>query len=298
MMHPQPQSRLGLRDVAVAALMNLLWGMNIIAVKMAVIEIPPLTAAWLRQSIVLVVCLSWLRIVPGRMKELLALGVMTGAAFFLVINLSMAVATNVSALAIASQLGVPFSMLLAVLVFRERIHKYRIAGVALSLLGVGILVFDPAVANEMPGIALTALASLIWAGSSLIQRNLKGVPVMTMYAWIGFIGTLLIAPVVLVFEPEGVAALPHIPLSSFGWVAFSAIGSTLIGHGSMSWLLHRHPVATVTPLTLASPVLSVLFASWFFRTPLTPMMILGGIVALVGVAIVTIRSAKAGERRA
>jgi O-acetylserine/cysteine efflux transporter len=119
-----------------------------------------------------------------------------------------------------------------------------------------------------------------------------------MYAWIGLIGTVILAPIVLVFEPEGMRSIPHIPLSSFGWVAFSAIGSTLIGHGSMSWLLQRHPVASVTPLTLASPVLSVLFASWFFRTPLTPLMILGGIVALTGVAIITIRSAKAREGRA
>ena len=290
--------RLGARDFAVAAVMNLLWGMNIIAVKLAVTEIPPLTAAFLRQTIVLAVCLSWLRIVPGRMRELLALGVLTGGAFFLVINLSMAIATNVSALAIAGQLGVPFSMLLAVIVFKERIHRYRIAGVALSILGVAILVFDPAVVHELPGIALTVLASAIWAISSLIQRNLKGVPVMTMYAWIGLVGALMIAPVALAFEPAGMRGIPSIPLSSFGWVAFSAIGSTLIGHGSMTWLLQRHPVALVTPLTLPSPVLSVLFASWFFRTPLTPLMILGGIVALTGVAIITIRSARVREHRA
>lgn len=281
--------------------MNLLWGMNIIAVKMAVTEIPPLTAAFLRQSIVAIVCLSWLRVLPGRMRELLAIGFLTGAAFFLVVNLSMVVATNVSALAIAGQLGVPFSMLLAVIVLKERIHAYRITGVALSLLGVAILVFDPAVAHEIPGIALTALGSLIWAGSSLIQRNLKGVPVMTIYAWIGLIGAAVLGPVAFFFEPQGVESIPHIPLKSFGWVAFSAIGSTLIGHGSMSWLLQRHPVASVTPLTLASPVLSVAFASWFFHTPLTPIMILGGVVALTGVAIVTIRSAAragAGESRA
>jgi O-acetylserine/cysteine efflux transporter len=294
----QLQPRLGARDIAVAALMNLLWGMNIIAVKMAVIEIPPLTAALLRQSIVLVVCASWLRIVPGRMRELLGFGVLTGGLYFLVINLSMAVATNVGALAIAGQLGVPFAMLLAVVILKERIHRYRIAGVALSLAGVGILVFDPEVAREIPGIALTALASLIWAGSSLIQRNLRGVPVLTMYAWVGLIGVAILIPVALVFEPQGVHSIPRLPLHSLGWVAFSAIGSTIIGHGSMSWLLQRHPVASVTPLTLASPVLSVIFASLFFHTPLTPLMILGGIVALTGVAIVTIRSARVGEGRA
>lgn len=293
----QPHTGLGPRDIAVAVVMNLLWAMNIIAVKMSVTEIPPLTAAFLRQSIVLIVCLSWLRIVPGRMRALIGIGVLTGGIYFLVINLSMKVATNVGALAIAGQLGVPFSMLLAVVILKERIHKYRIIGVALSLLGVGILVFDPAVADEMPGIALTALASAIWAGSSLIQRSLSGVPVLTIYGWVGLLGTAILAPVVLVFEPEGMRAIPHIPLHSFGWVAFSAIGSTLIGHGSMSWLLQRHPISSVTPLTLAAPVLSVAFASLFFHTPLTPLMILGGIVALTGVAIVTIRSARVGEGR-
>jgi O-acetylserine/cysteine efflux transporter len=294
---PAPTARFGPRDIAVAVVMNLLWALNIIAVKMAVDAISPMTAALMRQAIVLIVCGSWLRIMPGRMRELLGLGVLTGGLFFIATNLSLAVATNVSALAIAGQLGVPFSMLLAVVVLGEKIHRYRIAGGALSLLGVGILVFDPRVAGEIPGILLTAVASLIWACSSLIQRNLRGVPVMTIYAWIGLIGTLTLAPVALIAEPNAVAEIPHIPLKSLAWVAFSAIGSTVIGHGSMSWLLQRHPVSAVAPLTLASPVLSVVFASLFFDTPLTPMMILGGIVALTGVAIVTLRSARAGERR-
>ena len=57
--------------------------------------------------------------------------------------------------------------------------------------------------------------------------------------------------------------------------------------------------ALTAPAGGGAPVdLSVLVAAWYFGTPLTPLMILGGIVALTGVAIVTIRSAKAGEQRA
>lgn len=293
-----PLSRLGPRDIAVAALMNVMWALNIIAAKMAVTEVAPLTAAFLRQVIVLVVCLSWLRIVPGRMHAISGLGVLTGGLFFVFINLSLLATSNVSALAIAGQLGVPFSMILAVLVLGERIHTYRIAGVALSFLGVGILLFDPGIMNEIVGMGLQLVASAIWACASLIQRNVRDVPIMTIYAWIGLFGVAILGPLALVFEPQGIASIPHIPLKSFGWIAFSAVGSTLLGHGSMAWLLQRHPISVVTPLTLISPVLSVLVASWYFRTPLTAAMILGGIVALTGVAIVTIRTAKAGERRA
>jgi len=284
---------LGTGDLAIVLMMNVLWGLNIIAVKQSVDLIAPLTAAFLRQAIVLLVCASSLRIVSGKMVSLTVLGVLAGGAFYLAINLSLAVATNVGALAIAGQLGVPFALLLAVVVYRETIHLPRMIGIALSLAGVMLLVFDPAAAGEGPALALTALASLIWAIGSLIQRQLRGVPVLTIYGWIGLWGMIVLGLAALWQEPAAMRAIPSIPLGAVGWVAFSAIGSTIGGHGAMSWLLQRHPVATVTPLTLAAPVISVFTASWYFGTPVTAIMLIGGAMAMAGVAIVTIRTARA-----
>jgi O-acetylserine/cysteine efflux transporter len=156
-------------------------------------------------------------------------------------------------------------------------------------------VFDPAAAREAPGLALTAVGSFIWAICSLIQRYLIGVPVLTIYAWIGFWGTITLGTLAWLIEPAAMRAIPALPIGTLGWVAFSAIGSTVIGQGSMSWLLQRHPVSVITPLTLAAPVVSVFAASWYFGTPLTMVMLTGGAVAMLGVAIVTIRTARAGD---
>jgi O-acetylserine/cysteine efflux transporter len=293
---PQPKAvSFGAHDLLVVLVMNILWGLNVIAVKMAVTAISPLTAGFLRQLIVLVVCGSALRIVPGKMRLLTVLGILSGGIFYIFINLSLAISDNVGALAIAGQLGVPFSLLLAILVFRERIRLPRIAGIALSFAGVVLLVFDPAAARELPGIALTAIGSFIWAICSLIQRYLIGVPVLTIYAWIGFWGSITLGTLAWFVEPAAMRGIPDLPLHTLGWVAFSALGSTVIGQGSMSWLLQRHPVSVVTPLTLAAPVVSVFAASWYFGTPLTVVMLSGGAVAMLGVAIVTIRTARAGD---
>lgn len=278
----------------IAASMNILWGLNYIAVKIAVDMVAPLTAAFLRQALVLLVCGFWLRVIPGKMRALTALGMLSGGAFYVATNLSLAISANVGALAIASQLSVPFSLLLAIIVFGERIHLPRIAGIVLSFVGVVLLVFDPAAAREIPGLALTALASLIWAICSLIQRSLVGVPVLTIYAWIGLWGAIMLGGLGLLFEPTAMRAMPHMPIAALGAIAFSAIGSTVLGQGAMSWLLQRHPVSTVTPLTLAAPVISVFVAGWYFRTPTTMLMLLGGGIAMVGVAIVTIRTARVG----
>jgi O-acetylserine/cysteine efflux transporter len=287
----------GATDIAVAAGMNVLWGLNIIAVKMAVDAVSPLTAAFLRQALVLAICLPALKIVPGRMRALLALGALSGGVFYIFINLSLAVADNVGALAIAGQLGVPFSLLLAIAVLGERIHLWRLGGILLSMAGVALLLFDPSAGDELLGLGLTACGSFVWAVCSLIQRGLIGVPVLTIYAWVGLMGALVLAPVALWAEPEAMRAIPAIPLADFGWILFSALGSTVLGQGSMSWLLQRHAVSTVVPLTLAAPVISVICASLFFGTPLSALMLLGGAIALGGVAIVTIRTARVKEAR-
>jgi O-acetylserine/cysteine efflux transporter len=295
MSDPAHQERFGSLDIAVVAVMNIMWGLNLIAVKIAVDAVSPMTAALLRQVIVMCVCLPFLKIIPGRMRELTALGFLSGALFYVFVNWSLAVADNVSALAIAGQLGAPFSLILAVLVLKERIHAYRIIGMALSFFGVMLLVFDPAIAHEMPGMLLTVVASVIWAICSLIQRRLRGTPVMTIYAWVGLVGSLSLLPIAWVIEPEQLASVGSLPLSSLGWISFSAIGSTVIGQGAMSWLMQRHPVSVVVPLTLPTPVISVIASTLYFNTPLTPVMMLGGVIVLIGVGIVTIRTARARE---
>jgi O-acetylserine/cysteine efflux transporter len=52
------------------------------------------------------------------------------------------------------------------------------------------------------------------------------------------------------------------------------------------------------PMTLATPVISVVAAAWWFGTKLTPVMVVGGLIVMAGIAIVTIRTANAREVQA
>ncbi len=288
-------ARFGPRDIAVALAINLVWGLNIVAVKMSVNLVPPFTAALLRQAMVLVVCLPWLRVVPGRMRDLIALSTVIGGAFFAIVNLSLVVTENIGALAIAGQLGAPFSLILAIVFLGERIGPIRVAGMVLAMSGCGLLVFDPMAAREVSGLLLTVFASLLWATGSLLQRRLVGVGIPTMYAWVGLGGIIVLAPLAMFFERPVMTGAVTIPPIAFAWIAFSALGSTLIGSGGMAWLLQRHPVTTVIPVTLGAPVVGVLASSLVFGNPLTPVMVLGGVIAMAGVAIVTMRTAGAKE---
>jgi O-acetylserine/cysteine efflux transporter len=278
--------------IAFILVIDILWAFNIVAIKESVLAMPPLLTVALRYAVVLLACATSLRIVEGRMGLILLTGLVTGALQFGLGAYSYHVATNLSALAIAGQLGVPLSLILAILIDGERIAWKRTLGILLAIVGVMLLVFDPRIADERAGIFLTFGAATCWAAGNLMFKRLTGISVFTLYGWqaVVSIPVLLVASAIL--EPGGLALIPEVPLVVFGWIAYSGIAASLIGHAGMSWLVQRYPVTMITPFTLPTPLLAVMFATLVYGTPVTPLMWVGGALTITGVAIITLRTAR------
>lgn len=276
-----------LLDYLVAIGMNILWGLNIIAMKVTVGATGPFMAGAIRFIAVTAICLPWLRPIPGKTRMLVLLGLFNGGLFVIFMNLALHVADNVGALAIAGQLSAPIAVVMGVVILRERISLARVGGLVLAFGGVAMLVFDPRIADEIPGMLLMVAAATCWASSTLLQRHLAGVHVLTMYGWTGLMGLCTLLPLSLVLEPEALHRSLHMSLATAAWFAFSIFGSTLMGQGGLAWLLSRHPLTSVMPMTLLATVVSVIASHLFFGTIITPIMAVGGLIALGGVVLVT-----------
>lgn len=264
----------------------LLWGINIIAAKFTVEATGPFTAAALRMILILLVCAPWLRPVAGRNGKLALFGLLNGALFLLLMNAALAISTNVGALAIAGQMSIPFSIILGVLLLRERLTQKRLVGTLLAFLGVVVIVFDPQLLTEIPGLIVMLAATLVWAFGTILQRTLAGISVLNIFGWNGLMGTVVLLPASIVMEPRAIEASPHMTLAVAGWFIFTAVGSGVVGQCGMARLLHRHPINMILPLLLLVPVISVITAWLVFDSPVTPLMLLGGALALIGVAVV------------
>lgn len=285
----QAQSRaMGAGGIAVALLVNVAFALNVIAMKEVVDATSPLLSIAARMGAVFVVCLPAFRLPLGRMRALAAYGALNGGLFLLLMNLALHIATNVGALAIAGQLSVPFSLLLAAVFLKERLSPRRAGGVALAFAGVALLGFDKRIAQELPAVLVMASAAMVWGGAALIQRRLGGLPVLTIQAWNGLMGFAVLAPFALWLEHGQIARLTHIGPVPLGWFAFTTLGSTVAGQGALAWLLQRYPISAVMPLMLAAPVMATCFASAYFHTAITPMMATGGLLALAGVGIIAV----------
>ncbi len=280
------------RDLAFLMLINLAWGFNIVPTRLALLEVPPMTAACVRFALVALICLPWLKPVKGQGALLLGYGLAAGAIMFGLSNIAYAVAHNVSSLAIAGQLGVPFSLILGIVFLRERIKWPRLLGIALSFAGVAWFSFDPTAFSDLTPLLLVAAGSLAYATATLFQRQVKDVHGLTMQAWLGVISAPPLLLLSLLFEPGALAALPHASWQAWGSLLFSVVCASVIGHAGLSYLLQRYPISMISPLTLLAPIFGVAFGVVMLHTTLSSRMIQGGIVTVLGVGIITIRTAQ------
>lgn len=280
------------RHLALMLLINVVWGFNVVPLKLAVEHLPPVTATLMRFVILLVLCAPTVRWLPGRMGPILLVGLVGGVIQFSLNLISFDLVEDVSVLAIAGQLGVPFSLILAIVFLGERVRLMRTIGTVLAFAGVAILAFDPQVFGQRIALLLAVAASVCYAVTTILMRQMKGVGPLQLQGWIAATSILPLTGLSLLYEPGALAGVPTAPPEVFGYLFYNAAGASIIGYAGIYWLLQRYPVTVTAPYTLLAPLLSVGFSVWLLDSALTGQMILGGLITLIGVAIITVRTAQ------
>ena len=273
---------------------NLIWGLNLVAAKVAFQQIPPLLFAALRFVLLFFVLLPWLRPVPGKMHLVLGAALTMGGAHFTLIYLGLARADDVSSVAIATQLIVPFSTILSIVILKERIRWRRALGIAFAFGGILVLGFDPRVMGYLDALAFVAIGALFAAFGSVLLKQIGQAGVFQIQAWFALVSWPILLVASGAVEEGQLQAL--IDADSWAWwlLVFSAFGASLIGHGGMYWLLQRHDLSLISPSTLLSVVFAVTFGVLLLDDQLTPRMLLGGALSLFGVLIIALRQPRRG----
>lgn len=281
------------RHLVQLMLINAIWGFNLVAIKVGVDRFPPVFTGFLRFLIVGLVVLPWLRVRRGEMRWLLIAAIFGGALQFAIMYTGVALSGNMSSVAIAGQLGVPFATLLSVVVLGERIRWRRSLGIALSFAGVALLGFNPDVIESWQGLALIVLGALFGAIGLVAIKRVRDLNALELQAWLSW-GSLPVFLMMSAWLEDGqIESLRNIDLAGAGAVLYSALLASLFAHTAYFALVHRYPVSSVAPLTVLGPVFSVVFAILFLGDVLDWRMVVGGVMTLTGVAVIVKREGKA-----
>ena len=278
------------RDFAFLVFINLIWGLNLIASKIGVSHFPPVFFTALRFSVLGLVLLPFLRWHAGRMQGLMVAAVLSGGLQYALLFMGIRAAPDVGSVAIAQQLGVPFTTLLSILFLGETVRWRRGLGIALAFLGVAIIAFQPSVYAARTGLALVVASALIGSfGLVAVKRLGPSLKPLEMQAWFAVSGLPVLWLLSAWLEDGQRAAVASASARDWGALLFTALVSSLVAHTGYYWLVRRYPVTSLSPLTTLSPVFGVTFGVLIYGDSLSARILVGGLLTLVGVTIISVR---------
>lgn len=277
-------SAMPFRDKLLAFAVICIWAFNMIAIKVGVTEIPPMLMTGLRFVLVALLLVPFTRITRKQLPGVLLVSFTFGTLHFGLLFAALAQA-EAGTSAVVLQLGAPIATVLACLMLREPLGLVRSVGLAVSVAGIAVLAAGPTLPPPF-ALALLLASATGWAVSNLVVKQVEGVRPMAMMGWSSLfsIPQLLVAS--WIFEGDSWGQLATAGWHGWFSVAYSAIGSSIIGYGIWYRLLQRHSVNAVVPYSMLNPLLTVLFGIVLIGDDPSPIKLAGALIMVVGVALI------------
>lgn len=277
------------RDVIELLLLSVLWGAAYLFMRAAVPAFgpAPLVAMRLGLAALLLLPVMVLRggvpVLLAYPRELLMLGIPYTALPFMLLGFA-SLHITAGLIAVLNATAPLFAALIAHYLLKERLGIWRAGGLFIGFLGVVVLMWGSGSFKSNSGI-LAVLAvlgtSLTWGlGANYARRHLPSVDALVMT-----VGSLTAASLFL--APFAWASWPTENPGPRAWAELTFLGVASSGLGFLLYfrLLRRIGPVRAMSVTFLNPVVAMASGALYLGEQVTPQMLVGGAVVLLGTAL-------------
>jgi O-acetylserine/cysteine efflux transporter len=285
------------RSILVMMICNIAWALNVVVSKVAVddLAVPPLFYALLRCIIVALALFPLLKPFPGQLWKVLLVGLAIGGGSFALFFIGLKTASP-SASGVVSLTGAPMTVLFAIIFLGEHIRWKRGLGIALSFGGVFFAMTGSSQMEASSGLLLVFASAVVGALGAVFVKRLE-ISSIRLQAWAAVASVVVLAPLTLLFEHHLWGPVLAAPWEVAACLFFAAVVVSIGAHTAYFKLLQEHDTNLIVPLTLFTPILTIVFGAWLTGDTIGGRLIVGGAIALMGVAIIVIRPSETFTRR-
>lgn len=278
------------RDFGLMTLVCLIWAANSIISKLVIANLgaPPMFYAALRFAVVLAVVWPWLRNAPRPLWRMILVGLCMGCGTFALVFFALETASP-SAVAIVSQLGVPVTAILSWFLLGERLDARRIAGTAMTLAGVLLVMWNPDGLHMSAGLLFVVASAVIGSLGAVLMKRIEGVKPLQFQAWVGLTSVIPTLAYTLSFETGQGQLVASSPWLLAAAVLFSGLIVSVLAHTLYYTLIQRYEATLVSPLTLMTPIFTIILGVIFTGDVVDLRMAVGAALAMVGVLVTAFR---------
>ncbi len=276
-----------IKDTLVASLVPIFLGFGFVIAKPAMDDFPPILLMGLRFTFAASILIWWFPIPKGYMVKIFIASLVANTIQYSVTYSGLNL-IDASAAVLLVQTEVPFGVLFAYFMLKEKPTIRSLIGIFIAFIGVYILTGSPSLDGKFLGIFLTILGSGIWAlGQVLVKPLSKELNPLTLVAWLAlFSGPILI----LLSNIFGGNSINYIKSANMdSWIIAIYLGFFMqpITYGCFYYVLKNNPLYKVLPIvTMGIPLTGLLAAIFLLKESPTTELYVGGSIILLGVILI------------
>jgi len=275
-------------DVLLAISVAVIWGMGFIVAKAGMSHFSPILLMALRFTLT-AFCLVWFfRPPPGLFKQLFWISLISAALqYSLTFNGVRGIDASTAALLV--QLEVPFGLILAWLVLGDRIRPLQAAGILVAFSGAVMIIGEPKLEGNLIFAFMVIGGAFTWAVGQIMIKKLGNLGGFRLISGVSLFAAPQLYVASFLLEQNQLEQIQTASIGSWGAVIYLGLIMTALAYGIWYRLLGHYNVNQVMPFLLLLPVTSVFGGIFFLGESLTTKIAIGGCLAIVGVAMITIQ---------
>ncbi|WP_321928061.1 EamA family transporter [Paraburkholderia guartelaensis] len=279
------------KDLLLALVVVLAWGVNFVVIKVGLHGVPPLLLGALRFMLAAFPAVLFVKRPQMPLRWLLAYGATISLGQFAFLFTAMYVGMPAGLASVVLQAQAFFTLGFAAVFLRERFHAQNVIGLLIAAGGLALIgtqsMGGGAQGMTIAGFVLTLCAACMWALGNIVTKKVGKVDLVGLVVWASLVPPLPF--LLLSYWMEGpqhiVAALSGIGMTSVAAIVYLAFVATLIGYSLWSRLLSKYPASQVAPFSLLVPIVGLASASLLLGEQLTAAEIGGAVLVMGGLAV-------------
>lgn len=270
-----------------AILVTVIWGSNFVFLKYGLEELPPLLFATLRFTFVVFPLIFFLSKPKTSWFNIIGYGLLIGVGQFGVLFIAMQNDISAGLASLVIQLQVIFSILLALVWFKEPASKIQWLALLISFSGIAIIASNVDAQTTIKGLLLVLFAAFSWALANMLVKRSGQVNILSFLAYSSLFAIPVLAVLSLYFEGWDLisSSIQSATLTSFYVVVWQSLGNTIFGYGLWNFLLNRYSAAEITPWALLVPVSGMLASSLLINEPMPFWKLSAASLVMMGLAM-------------
>ena len=287
---------MNLKDTFIASLVPIFLGFGFVIAKPAFESFPPILLMGIRFSFAALLLIWWFPIPKGYLKKIFFASLIANTLQYSITYTGLNY-IDASAAVLLVQTEVPFGVIFAYFMLKEKPSIRALIGIAIAFVGVYILTGSPNLDGKFFGITLTIIGSAIWALGQVIVKPLsKEINPLALVAWLALFSGPLLITLSSIIDGDTIKYLSEAKFDH--WMIAFYIGFIMqpVTYGCFYYVLKNNPLYKVLPIvTMGIPPTGLLAAIFLLGEKPTQELFIGGAVIIVGVILIIFTKNKTEE---